>query len=87
MVISYYLNPLPLAFGGGCGGLPGRENGVLVLSRADVFSDVRVFLTGDSGNGVIGFAHSQKERCVVASSNLDDISDQSSGTKTKHMNT
>lgn len=68
-------------------GLPGRENGMLVMARADVFSDVGISVTGDSREGVIGLAYSQKEGCVVASGNLDDVSDQCRGTKTKHVNT
>lgn len=68
-------------------GLPGRENGMLVMTRADVFSDVGIFVTGDSSEGVIGFAYCEKEGCVVASGNLDDVSDQCCGTKTKNVNT
>lgn len=60
---------------------------MLVMTGADVFSDVGIFITGDSSQGVIGLAYSQKERCVVPSGNLDDVSDQCRGAKTKNMNT
>ena len=46
--------------------VPGRQDGVLVKARADVLSDVGVFIAGDARQGVVGFAHSQEERRVVA---------------------
>lgn len=60
---------------------------MLIMARADVSSDIGIFVTGDSREGVIGLAYSQKEGCVVASGNLDDVSDQCRGTKTKNVNT
>lgn len=60
---------------------------MVVLTRADVFSDVGVFLTGHSWHGVIGFAHSQKERRVVASCNLDDVGNERCGAEAKDVYT
>ncbi len=66
--------------------LPGRQNSMLILARANVFGDVRVLVTGHTRDGIIGFAHCEKEWCVVASGQLDDIRNQCCCTKTEHMN-
>lgn len=56
--------------------LPGRQNGMLILTRADVFGDIRVLFTGHTWDCIIGFAHCKEERRVIASGQLDDIGDQ-----------
>lgn len=66
---------------------PGCHDGVLVVSRADVFSDVGVSVTGGAGQRVVGFTDGEEERRVITRRQLDDVSDQSRGTKAEHMHT
>ena len=60
---------------------------MLVMSGADVFCDVGVLVTGDSGLSVVWFTDGEEERSVVTCRQLDDVSDQSRRTQTEHMHT
>lgn len=60
---------------------------MLVVSRADVFSDVSISVAGDASKCVVWFTDGEEEWSVVTCRQLDDVSDQSRGTQTEHMHT
>lgn len=60
---------------------------MLVVSRADVFSDVSVSVAGDAGQRVVRFTDGEEERSVMTRRQLDDVSDQRRRTETEHMHT
>lgn len=66
--------------------LPAGINDGSVSPRADVFQNERVLITGGVQMCVVGFANSKEVRCWVTCWQLDDVSYQSSGTETEHMN-
>lgn len=66
---------------------PGGHDGVVVVSRADVSGDVRVSVTGDASQCVVGFTDSEEEWRMMTRRKLDDVSDQRRGTQSEHMHT
>ena len=69
------------------GNSPGGHDGVLVVSRTDVFSDVSISVAGAAGQSVVGFTDSEEEWRVVTCRQLDDVSDQRRRTQTEHVHT
>lgn len=58
-----------------------------VVARAYILCDVGIGLTRRAQQGVVGFADSQEEGCVVARGQLDHVSHQGRGTQAKYVDT
>lgn len=66
---------------------PGRHDGMLVVTGADVSGDVSVLVTRPAGQRVVGLTDGEEERGVVTRRQLDDVSEQRRRTEPKHMHT
>lgn len=55
------------------------------MSRADVFGDVSISVTGDTGQRVVRFTDGQEEGSMVTRGKLNDVSDQRRRTQAEDM--